>query len=1115
MKKLILSLLTILVFSFGSLCQTFTPSPEIVNLALGASLARWKADPATNQEYLAYGALESSKAMNYLALVAYHQPSNTVVVDRLLAQIRNVIAGGNEPTCRGTILGWTDNALAQSLVLAKRTPAVWEQLTPAEVNKCDWLMRALTVAGNYIQNFNNDPERCLLGVFEGRKTRAPNIQEGYVGVMIAAHHYFGGASAVNSMLAGFNYDSWLSTFATLGFTNIVFGWTYAHGNTEEGRAIMKQLMEQGGTAKLGGNIVEPDGVRHPFTFASYYGTPRQEIQYDPFAIYEALAERMYRGPVHNKSNSGEAYVLNNRISPMTGLNGMCNELQGSDGSGERSSVRYTYDGWNNSILTYTTLRALNLWGNTPAHRDIDRRIKTASIDVLYKYKAGYRGRSNGEIKVHTEPTGITLGYNFLKDIWINYLWERKEANLLELMSPTVTESFNQLSLNNTFGDGGFTGEQGIAWTYTQARRAGSSGVKPDDAVFIGLASDNAGSLSTTLARPVTMLRFKVRNVSGSGSPSLTVKLNDEILRTYTNFDGDETEVVAIPGLEAIVGNQIVITNTGTSELLLDDLELEEVSGLNAPDNLTGSLIQMTELTLTWTDHATNETGFQLERREIPGGTFQVIENNLPANTTSYTDRGLTPETTYEYRLVAFNLAGFSAEAVATVETLPLVAMDATVLGVEADADVRAGTSYMNENYGSKGFMNINWAGATNSATRQAFLKFSLSSITAPIRRASLFLNTTTTNFGPTANPVTAVLDLMEDNSWQEMEITWNNRPVTSLGMLHTWDPVAGNNTVDLDTDLLEGKEGGVISLRIGVLETILFTVLSKEATNPATRPSLTVYTDHLTAPSNLLVSGGNQPVLTWTDNSNNETNFRIQRKTLSGGEDARIAAGETFEDLAIVNANSTTYTDVTADEGVTYAYRVYAFDGEGKSRYSNIAEVTATLPVSLLTFKAMKSEGSAVQLTWATSSEMNSSYFGVERSLDGRQFSEIGRVVAGKASETPRSYSFEDQAAGLSSVCYYRLRMVDLDGSFSYSRLVSVSFDAIRDIVLYPNPSADVLHIQMDGPVEQVVLYDANGRVRKETGSETRLNVSGLPAGVYTVVITRNGKNHSLRFLKE
>lgn len=1098
----------------GSFGQTFTPSPEVINLALGANLPRWQPDPATSVEYLTYNSLATGKAMNYLALTAFHDPLNTAVVNRLLTGIRFVIAGGNEPTCRGAILGWADNALAQSLVLAKNTPAVWDQLTPAEINKCDWLMRAMTVAGNYLQNYHNDPDRCILGVFQNaRKTRSPNIQEGYVGIMIAAYYYFGGDAAVNAMLAEFDYDTYLSTFASLGFTNIIFGWTYAYGDTEEGRATMKQLMEQGGAAKDGGNIVTPDGVRHPFTFAGYSGTPRREVEYVPYKIFEALAERMYPHVTHNRSNSGEAYILNNRISPMTGLAGMCNELQGVDGSGERSSIRYTYDGWMNSVLTYATIRALNSWGNTPVHQDIDRRMRVGSIDVLYKYKAGYRGRSNGEIKVHTEPTGVTLGYNFVKDIWINYLWDRKELGLLELMSPTLRESFDKLSLGSAFSDGGFTGERAIAWTYTQARRDGPSGVKPNDAVFIALASGHAGALSTTLTKPVTMLRFKARNLSGSGSPSLTVKLNDEVLRTYSNFYADETEVVAIHGLAAVAGDRIVITNAGSAEILIDDLELEEVSELDGPGNLTGSLIQMTELTLTWTDHATNETGFQLERREIPGGAFQVIESNLPANTTSYTDRGLLPETTYEYRLVAFNLAGFSAEALTTVETLPLVAMDATVLGAEADADVRVGIT---ANTGTKVFMNIRWGGSlTNSSTRQAFLRFNLNGVTRPIRRASLFLNATSdTNLG-TTNPLTAVLDVMEDNTWEETGIVWSNRPTVSPGTLHSWDPVIGDNTVDLATDLLEGKEGGLLSIRVGVLENLQFVIQSREATNPAARPALTVYTDHLLAPSGLLASGSNRPVLTWTDHSDNETNFRIQRKALSGGEDARIAAGETFEDLATLDANSTTYTDITADQGVTYAYRVYAFDGKGKSRYSNVAEATAALPVSLVAFKAVKTEASAVQLTWTTSSELNSSYFGVERSADGKQFSEIGRIAAGKASEMLRSYRFVDQAEGSSSVCYYRLRMVDLDGSFSYSRIESVSFGVVRDIVLYPNPSADVLHIQMDGLVEQVVLYDANGRVRKESGSETRLNVSALPAGIYTVVITRNGKKHSLKFLKE
>ncbi|WP_020597373.1 cellulose binding domain-containing protein [Spirosoma panaciterrae] len=577
-----LSFTSILAFYFilnlakATYAQTFTPSPDVLTQALSADSVRWKADPNTNPEYTTYNTLATVKAMNYLALVAYHNPSNTTVVNRLLVQIRSAIKGGYEPTCRGAILGWTDNALAQSLTLAKYTSTVWSKLTSAEKNKCDWLMKALTVAGNYNQNFHNNPARCILGVFQfGGKRTSPNIQEGYVGIMITAHKYFGGATAVNDTLAHFDYDRYLAAFTSLGFTNIIYGWTYNFGDTSSGRAQMGSRMENGGT-DAGGGTIATQGVRRPFTFGDY-SSPAVEIPYDPFQIYQALAARMYRHITHSQSDSGYAYILNNRISPMTGLMGMCNELQGLDGAGERSSVRYAYDGWMNSILTYATLRTLGLWGNTAAHQDIDRRMKVGSIDLLYKYKAGYQGRSNGESKRHTEPTGITLGYIFLKDIWTNYLWSRKDMNLLELMSPTVSESFNSVTLSSGFTNGTFTGAQGLTWNYTQARKGNGDQVKPDDNNIIALSATNNGNLRTTLTKPLKGLRFKVRARTASGSPAVTVRVNGTAVRTYTSFSSTEVEVVHVPNIYALTGQELMIDNTGTAEVLIDDVELEDAA----------------------------------------------------------------------------------------------------------------------------------------------------------------------------------------------------------------------------------------------------------------------------------------------------------------------------------------------------------------------------------------------------------------------------------------------------------------------------------------------------------------------------------------------------------
>lgn len=80
-------------------------------------------------------------------------------------------------------------------------------------------------------------------------------------------------------------------------------------------------------------------------------------------------------------------------------------------------------------------------------------------------------------------------------------------------------------------------------------------------------------------------------------------------------------------------------------------------------------------------------------------------------------------------------------------------------------------------------------------------------------------------------------------------------------------------------------------------------------------------------------------VLSWTDNSTNESNFAIERKP------GLIAAPGTFVEIAQVGTNVTTYTDSTVVEGQSYTYRVAALNGTAKSPYSNLADRTVPFTV--------------------------------------------------------------------------------------------------------------------------------------------------------------------------
>ena len=136
---------------------------------------------------------------------------------------------------------------------------------------------------------------------------------------------------------------------------------------------------------------------------------------------------------------------------------------------------------------------------------------------------------------------------------------------------------------------------------------------------------------------------------------------------------------------------------------------------------------------------------------------------------------------------------------------------------------------------------------------------------------------------------------------------------------------------------------------------------------------------------------------------------------------------------------------------------------------------TSPLPVTLVDFSAKKQE-QAVALNWQTSAETNSDHFAIQHSIDGKQWEEIGQVQSNKESTTLKRYTYTDEKPA-SAENLYRLKMQDLDGSFAYSRIVSVRFENKNELVVYPNPaSASSIQLQYSGSVPDITLTDINGR---------------------------------------
>ncbi|MFC6225314.1 LamG-like jellyroll fold domain-containing protein [Hymenobacter artigasi] len=167
----------------------------------------------------------------------------------------------------------------------------------------------------------------------------------------------------------------------------------------------------------------------------------------------------------------------------------------------------------------------------------------------------------------------------------------------------------------------------------------------------------------------------------------------------------------------------------------------------------------------------------------------------------------------------------------------------------------------------------------------------------------------------------------------------------------------------------------------------------------------------------------------------------------------------------------------------------------------------APLPVELAAFTATAEGPAAVRLAWATASEKNSQAFEVERSADGIAFDHIGTVAAAGSSSCTRRYELLDAKlpAGAARL-YYRLRQVDLDGTFAYSPVRTVPLTgAAAGLALYPNPAhAGAATFTGAQPGTVVTVFDAQGRLvttapADATGTAALMLPAGLPTGVYVV----------------
>ncbi len=226
----------------------------------------------------------------------------------------------------------------------------------------------------------------------------------------------------------------------------------------------------------------------------------------------------------------------------------------------------------------------------------------------------------------------------------------------------------------------------------------------------------------------------------------------------------------------------------------------------------------------------------------------------------------------------------------------------------------------------------------------------------------------------------------------------------------------------------------------------------------------------LEPPTGLLaeVRSAQSILLTWTDNSDNETLFSVHRSTDPDAE---------FELVANLIPNTTEYMDVALLANTTYYYEITATLGSVVERSGVASATTLNVPPAAPTdlVATFDEINQTISLAWTDASD-NEELFVIERSTDGDEFAALGEAATA---------NYTDETPGEIWKAYYRVAARNNGGTSAYSNVAQVIIASLepearlQNIQAFPNPARDVLTVAWRSPklgTVEIAFYDLTGR---------------------------------------
>jgi len=446
----------------------------------------------------------------------------------------------------------------------------------------------------------------------------------------------------------------------------------------------------------------------------------------------------------------------------------------------------------------------------------------------------------------------------------------------------------------------------------------------------------------------------------------------------------------------------------------------------APNGLTATA-SGTQISLAWVASA-NATSYNVKRATTAGGPYASIATGV--TTTGYTDGGLASGTTYYYVVSAVGGSGEganSAEASATTAPAAPTGLTAT-----------AGNAQVS----------LAWSASAGASSYKVFRATSPGSYSSPLVSSittTSYTDSTAVN-GTTYYYVVRAANAAGDSaSSNEVSATPINSP-PSVSITNPANNASFTAPATITIDAAASDGDGTVG-KVEFFQGLAklgedtsapysytwsdaavgnYTLTAKAtdnggATTTSSAVSITVIQSPPSAPTGLTATAASssQINLNWTDNSNDETGFKIERKQ---------GAGSSYAEVTTVGANVTTYNDTGLSAATQYYYRVRAHNAGVHSGYSNEANATTndTAPAAPSGLTAAAASSSQVNLSWIDNST-NETGFKIERKTDAAgTYAQVGTVGAGVT-------TYSDMGLIAATQYYYRVRAHNAVGDSAYS----------------------------------------------------------------------------------